>query len=255
MITNILNLIFLSCTIFLLQTVLVASLLLPGPHIYNYHHQVKSTRHVVGHASLSLHLSAEGGVDEEEQNDIKNGSAVTATTAADTSFTVNVAYGEGNGRQPQREVNIPVSQGETILVALERASASGLTLGIIPPPPSDCRRGNCLTCSARHTTHSQVDNLQDVKDGNGLSPHMADTIAGEGYVLTCSSTIAGPGVSLKIGTNKQLWDYVYRERFETEDAQTTAHAAMAKAIRRSAERNVDEWADQTEKAYKKSRAD
>ena len=185
------------------------------------------------------------------------------------SFSVSVSYDEGEESppsstrySPRRQIDVPVWDGETILSALERAANAGVSPGTggsgagggcLIPPPSDCRRGNCLTCTARHNVDSKVSNLQSMNDG--LSPHVAARIAEKGYILTCSSTISGPGVSLTLGKNNQLWDYVYRHRLEEEGTEITAREAMAKAIRLSAERNVLEWQEQTERAYQESTDD
>mmetsp|Transcript_12364 Transcript_12364/g.34271 ORF Transcript_12364/g.34271 Transcript_12364/m.34271 type:complete len:249 (-) Transcript_12364:12-758(-) len=155
-----------------------------------------------------------------------------------------------NSTRKNKGMNVPVNPGETILSALERMSTSGGLADTIYPP-YDCRRGNCLTCSARHNAKSETNNLIPTND-NGLSPYVAKAIAKKGFVLTCSSTVVGPGVSLTVGANHQLWDFVYKGRFASEATEATARAAMAKAIRRSAERNVEEWSEQTEKAYRNS---
>ena len=177
------------------------------------------------------------------------------------TFSVHVSYDERSAQKSQRgygeptSIDISIEEGETILSALERASSPGVgkLTGNIFPPASDCRRGNCMTCSARHDNDSEVSRVESLS--NGLSPHVAQQIADQGYILTCSSTITGPGVSLKLGQNNHLWDYVYRQRLESQSTQTTAHAAMAKAIRLSAERNVGEWKEQTERVYEASTAE
>ena len=181
-------------------------------------------------------------------------STSTSSTTTNQSYTVSVAFGDeiDDPQKQRRSIEIPVIPGESILTALERAAGQGLTSAT--SVPSDCRRGNCLTCSAQHAPGSDHQHLQALQS-NGLSPHVAHEIAQRGYILTCSSTVTGPGVQLTVGTNHDLWEFIYKERFETEEAQSTARSAMAKAIRMSAERNVDEWCEQTEKAYRESQTD
>ncbi|KAL7581100.1 hypothetical protein ACA910_005901 [Epithemia clementina (nom. ined.)] len=225
---------------------------------------VLSTRRCDANLSGNLRLYSQHNSDDQinEQKDHYGGESSRRT------FWVHVSYDEDSSAQdqrpdgcrPRRGLDIPVLEGETILSALERAAAgasSGRTalsssgVGVIPPP-FDCRRGNCLTCSARHNDDSEIANLQSSQSDNGLSPHVSKRISDLGYILTCCSTVTGPGVSLTLGLHNQIWDFVYKKRWEDDSTKAAAHAAMAKAIRRSAERNVREWAEQTERAYRTS---
>uniref|UniRef100_A0A7S2YSW2 2Fe-2S ferredoxin-type domain-containing protein n=1 Tax=Entomoneis paludosa TaxID=265537 RepID=A0A7S2YSW2_9STRA len=222
--------------------------------------------------AATLWMGNDGSAKHDDMDERQPSAAARKTSAASTdsnthsvAHMVRISYSQedesssapsrkiNSQRQStqSRDVDVPVYPGETILAALERLASSGGTSGANIPPPFDCRRGNCLTCSAQHTSESAATNLIDTTD-NGLSPYVAKTIAERGYVLTCSSTVTGPGVSLTLGANNQLWDYVYRGRLESEETESAARAAMAKAIRISAERNVEEWAEQTESAYQKS---
>jgi len=147
-----------------------------------------------------------------------------------------------------RSCEVPVQPGETILAALER---SGVSRDLcLPEMPSDCRRGNCMTCTAQHLLGSKTSNL--VRGEDGLSPELSKQVAERGYVLTCSSYIEGDGVQLKLGENNQAWNAMYRLRLQEEETQRVARAAMARVIRKSAERNLDEWAKETEEIYEKS---
>jgi len=95
-----------------------------------------------------------------------------------------------------RSCQVTVHQGETILAALERQAAllrrhlTGLPLDL----PSDCRRGNCLTCAARVVVvddNGEKDGATTTKiqQNNGLSPAISQLVADKGYVLTCSSYV------------------------------------------------------------------
>jgi hypothetical protein len=82
---------------------------------------------------------------------------------------------------------------------------------------------------------------------------MSHCVAEKGYVLTCSSSIHGNGVHLKLGENHMVWDDVYRARVQDEESQRIAREAMARVIRKSAERNVDQWAKETEEVFRNTR--
>lgn len=159
---------------------------------------------------------------------------------------------------------VRVFRNETILAALERSPEVAVQLGLPGCAlPFDCRRGNCLTCAAQHLPGSQVSNLQPATSvnaapgavvvGDGLSPGMSKLVKDMGYALTCSSTITGDGVSIRLNVNDQAWQDLYRIRLEDEEqTRQIARKAVAQMMRRSAERNVFAWAQQTEEAFKKS---
>lgn len=138
---------------------------------------------------------------------------------------------------------LAVQPGETILSALERA-------GMGLESSADCRRGNCLTCAAQHLQDSIADDLGALPDG--LSPSVSRELRDEGVVLTCSSVLRGNGVHLELGANHDVWEQVYKRRFESPQSQRIAVEAMAKVIRRTAEQNVDEWKDETEEVFRQS---
>lgn len=112
------------------------------------------------------------------------------------NFPVQVQFEDSSSTD-----TILVRAGESILSALERAaSAQGWS-----EVPSDCRRGKCLTCTARHANESNRQHIQPLSD-NGLSPAL--TIGSgepeeqdESYFLTCRSTVTGPGVALRVSLN------------------------------------------------------
>lgn len=147
-----------------------------------------------------------------------------------------------------RSCQVPIYSNETILNGLERAQTNDLLA--IPELPSDCRRGNCLTCVGRHSIKSQESSLQRGEDG--LSPEVSRQISKKGYVLTCSSKVVGSGVKLELGENHNAWKEVYYNRLTDESTQYVARAAIAKTIRLSNERNLDRWAQKTEMALKQS---
>jgi hypothetical protein len=79
---------------------------------------------------------------------------------------------------------------------------------------------------------------------------MSQCVSEKGYVLTCSSSIHGNGVHLELGENHQVWDDMYRMRVQDEDARRIAREAMARVIRKAAERNVEEWTEETEEVFR-----
>jgi ferredoxin len=157
------------------------------------------------------------------------------------SYTVTVQY-EGTS------CDIQVRNSETILDALERTGAAD-TLAL-PEMPSDCRRGNCMTCSARVKDH-QHNNLV-VRSDDGLSPEVSQQLKKSGYLLICSSYVQRDGLTLELGQNHGLWDIVYRQRFESESARLAARAALARLLRRNAENNIEQWTVEMEAMLEKS---
>jgi ferredoxin len=160
-------------------------------------------------------------------------------SAATTEFLVQVQFDDFAETD-----SIYVRRGETLLSALERA-ASQLGWSEVP---SDCRRGNCLTCTARHTPESSTEHVQPLTD-DGLSPDLS--IDGEEYLLTCKSTVTGPGVVLQVGQNSALWKHVYQSRFEDESTRRAADAAIARVLRKAAEKDPEGWRVETEVQWDK----
>ena len=132
--------------------------------------------------------------------------------------------------------------------ALERTGTADRLA--MPALPSDCRRGNCLTCVGRHAENSNPQHL--VRGEDGLTPYMSKEARDRGYILTCSSFVEGDGVKLHIGANNDAWNELYLARFEEESIKEAGRAAMAKVIRISAERNPHEWAKETEEILRKT---
>ena len=152
-------------------------------------------------------------------------------------FLVEVTY-EG------MSCEVSIRANETILSGLERANVMDQLA--IPELPSDCRRGNCLTCVGRHTPTSHESSLQSEEDG--LSPEMSRQVSKRGYILTCSSRVVGDGVKLELGEQYKVWKDVYYNRLYDESTQYVSRSAMARAIRMSDERNPDLWAVKTQTA-------
>jgi ferredoxin len=163
----------------------------------------------------------------------------TIDEASSSSYSLRVSY-EG------QSCEIAVQPGETVLAALERSGAPRTLC--LPDVPADCRRGNCLTCTAQHSSNSRSENLRRGQDG--LSPSISSLVEEKGYVLTCSSCISGDGVHLQLGENHGVWEDVYSLRLQDDETRILAREAMARVIRRAAERNVEQWAKETEEVLR-----
>jgi ferredoxin len=141
---------------------------------------------------------------------------------------------------------------ETILNALERQHQLSSRVDL----PSDCRRGNCLTCAARILTDDSSVLQGQLRSTDGLSPTLSKFIRDQGFLLTCStyvvkSTSASDSQQsqpvLELGAHNGLWKKVYADRLVDGDVRVATQEAMARAIRRSAEDNIDEWTRETER--------
>lgn len=155
-------------------------------------------------------------------------------------------------------LEIDALPGESILAAIERHQVSS-KLGILTDPPSECRRGNCLTCTAAATLQppegigeGKMVLSTALRSDDGLAPSLSEWIARRGYVLTCSTYVVGPGVDVELGVNHDAWQDVYKNRLESEETQLSARKALARVIRKNAEQNVDEWRRGTEQALLES---
>jgi ferredoxin len=179
---------------------------------------------------------------------------------SNSTTTITISY-EG------QSCDINVQPQESILSALERQSIHIQTqLTTLPDMPFDCRRGNCLTCAALVKDQSVFDtNLKILRtDDNGLSPTLSNHLQDQGYILTCSSFVEPQNESdeattassssssssclhLELGVHNELWNEIYSNRFMTPETQYVARTAIARVLRKSAERNLQEWVQSTEK--------
>jgi len=160
------------------------------------------------------------------------------------AYTVEVSY-EG------RSCEVEVMAEENILAAMERTGAAD-RLGITSLP-SNCRRGNCLTCTGCHADGSNKASV--VQGDDGLTPYMSEKVRREGYVLTCSSTVEGDGLKLILGKNSQVWDSIYKKRFEGEEAERMRMATQARMMFLRAESDVPRWKEETEESLRNNEDD
>ena len=142
---------------------------------------------------------------------------------------------------------IHVRANEPILQALERQSSSSKSSSLgLSAIPHECRRGNCLTCASRLLTEESRNNIK-ANVNNGLSPTMSRDLTKSGFILTCCSYITGPGVTLEIEQNEEIWDKVYRKRFD--NVEQLGMEVRARAQRRLDEKNVGRWKERMEKLF------
>lgn len=186
-------------------------------------------------SSSASRLNATSSDDEET----KKGAAVTTTTTK--TFAVQVSY-------KNQSTTVHVRENETILAALERHQISNV-LSSLPhhTVPSDCRRGNCLTCTGTHTATS---NLDSVVTEDGLSPHMSGWMRDKGFLLTCSSQVIGEGLEVRLGEHSRAWKEMYKDRFENDQTRFLGWTAMARTKRENDERHVPRWTQETEGVLK-----
>jgi ferredoxin len=179
---------------------------------------------------------------EDSSSTSSNSNSSTPSSSTENEYSITVHY-------ENRSCDILVRSDETILTALERNQLSLENLGLPNSMiPSDCRRGNCLTCTGTHASVSSrlASGTAVVCDGDGLSPHMSRTIQEKGYILTCSSRVIGEGLQLNLGENHKVWKDIYQDRLKEEPTQSAKWAAMARSRRRSDERNKARWEKHTE---------
>ena len=211
------------------------------------------------HSSRRLVTLIKSSQDDSIENDEASGGKLAGTT-------VKVSY-EG------QSCTIKVFPNESILSALERQSIDIQShLTALPEMPSDCRRGNCMTCAGRimndknsPTSSGNYDEFVVRTDDNGLSPTISKMIADQGYLLTCSSFVRPPRnddssatstpsniLQIELGVHNEIWNEVYDKRFTSPETQLVARAAMARVVRQSAERNPHEWKRSTERLLRQT---
>jgi ferredoxin len=143
-------------------------------------------------------------------------------------------------------LRISVKAEETILNAVERQVSWFV--------PSDCRRGNCLTCAVSHAEGSVQSNL--IQDEDGLSPVLSEVLQQQKFILACSSYVVGNGVKLRLGRNYAAWNSIYNDHLtHCPDTQRICQEASAKAMRMAAEANIKRWLFKTENSYKNPSSD
>lgn len=180
---------------------------------------------------------------------------------------------------------ILVRHDETILEALERCRVQDILA--LPEMPADCRRGNCLTCTAwcrgddsqtishlsysehlltleeseqlqhqqRRQSRQQLRQSHVLQADDGLSPELSRVLSQRGFVLTCSSYLRESGLELELGSNHYVWDQVYRERLESTEMKDITRAACARTIRGYAERNLEKWTNEVEQVLQNTNSD
>lgn len=207
---------FLLTFIFSTCTTQVLSFVVIGPQ-HTHSHRTLLT-HV--YSSTHAHGAREG--EEETQK----------------TFQVNVTH-------QNVTTTLEINSNESILNALERNRAHDALA--LPALPNECRKGSCWTCSGRHQSHSNRENVILIDDG--LSPSTIEKQEKRGggdddFVLTCSSYVVGEGVALELGVCDKVWKKVF---MDDDEGEMIRLRATAKTIRLADESNLHKWAEKTEK--------
>jgi ferredoxin len=164
----------------------------------------------------------------------------------DDGYNIEVFY-------ENQSCNLFVHTNETILAALERDTKISDTLSLPNHMiPSDCRRGNCLTCTGKLLTanDNNNNNNNNIVTDDGLAPGISEFVRKEGYIVTCSSYVVGDGVQIVLGENHNAWTEIYKDRVENDQARFLGWAAMARSRRLGDEKNVPRWKKETETVLK-----
>lgn len=158
----------------------------------------------------------------------------------ETQDTVKVKSYSVKLTHQSKTISVQIPSNQTILQALEQQNVKDLLS--LPDLPQDCRRGNCLTCSAK--IKSGKVSLQN----DGLSPSMAQRIQKENLVLTCSSFIE-QDTHLELGVCDDVWREMYGSSVPYEDleGEQIVQDAVAKAMRVAGEKNFNKWVVTAEK--------
>jgi ferredoxin len=174
-------------------------------------------------------------------NDGEKDSPTTTTKSRESttpSYTVHVSY-------ENQCTTMFVNEHETLLAALERNQISDRLSLPNHMIPSDCRRGNCLTCSGTHASSSSRESQSVVTD-DGLSPYLSRWMQEKGYILTCSSIVVNDGLELKLGEYTNAWKEIYQTRLGNDQLRVLGWSAMARTKRKSDEKNLPRWTKVTE---------
>lgn len=115
---------------------------------------------------------------------------------------------------------------EPLLLLAERAGLN---------PPSECLRGNCLSCAARLAPGSSLNFRTD-------ETFLCNDARARGFLLTCSSYATGPGLKIELDKNHEVAEIQYYERF-TGQARTEGRVASAQQSALWAMTHQEEWRD------------
>ena len=144
-------------------------------------------------------------------------------------FTVEVRF-DGTSKR------FEVGSGESILEAMERNQIDkkfGISLS------QDCRRGSCLSCSAKVQS-----SMSSLTSDDSLNEVASREMRKNGLVLLCSSFPTSDGLILDIEANELAWKEV-QNRLSIDQRE-----AIAKAIRKKSERNKNQFVQALEKEWK-----
>mmetsp|Transcript_24439 Transcript_24439/g.55100 ORF Transcript_24439/g.55100 Transcript_24439/m.55100 type:complete len:173 (+) Transcript_24439:223-741(+) len=113
-------------------------------------------------------------------------------------------------------------------------------------PPSECRRGNCLSCTAKLAPGS-TNNFATDQDS-----FLCDEARAAGFVLMCCSYPTGPGLLLELEKSDEVLRVQFNDRY---GAHEEGVKASAKTITDWAKNNPREWKRATEELLMSSEDD
>ena len=113
--------------------------------------------------------------------------------------------------------------------------------------PSDCRRGNCLSCAARLLPDSSFNYEED--PATFLCREARDA----GYILTCSTRAVGPGLKILLEQQSEAFQIQFYDRFEK--AREAGCHASSKTMTDYNVRHTPEWIQRTEQQFSSTKED
>jgi ferredoxin len=137
------------------------------------------------------------------------------------------------------EVTAPGSEPEVLLAdTSEPLLTLAESVGI--RAPSECRRGNCLSCAARLAPGSSW-NYETAAD-TFLCAEARDA----GFILTCCTRAVGPGLKIELEQQAEAFQIQFYERFAK--AREEGFHASLREMTAYNERHPDEWIKRTEES-------
>lgn len=104
--------------------------------------------------------------------------------------------------------------------------------------PSECRRGNCLSCAARLLPGSSWNYATDP------DTFLCDEARDAGFILTCCTYPVGPGLKLQLEQQSEAFQIQFYDRLTA--GREAGTVASAKTVTNYNMRHITRWMEQTE---------